>query len=321
MLSVLPGSWPNRVPADRAGTHFFRGNRYSFNELVDLRKGDPLADQITPEVSADRHRRCMDAIRQLGDVLAGVRPDAGVIVGNDQMEVFTQDHVPAFAVFRGDYVEGHPRSPEFLAAMAPGVAEAELDRTPEVYTEWPCLPELGRHMIERLMAEEFDVAQLTRLPEGEAGSNAAPHAYSFIYRRVMRDAVIPHVPVFQNTFYPPNQPSAARCHQFGGALARALTSWPEDRTVAVFASGGLSHFAIDEDLDRKVLDALSAGDADTLVQIPEDLLQSGTSEVKNWIAVAGAMSAAGLRFHLIDYVPCYRSEAGTGNAMAFGYWT
>jgi hypothetical protein len=33
------------------------------------------------------------------------------------------------------------------------------------------------------------------------------------------------------------------------------------------------------------------------------------------------MSAAGLRFHLIDYVPCYRSEAGTGNAMAFGYWT
>ncbi len=24
---------------------------------------------------------------------------------------------------------------------------------------------------------------------------------------------------------------------------------------------------------------------------------------------------------LIDYVPCYRSEAGTGNAMAFAYWT
>jgi 3-O-methylgallate 3,4-dioxygenase len=22
----------------------------------------------------------------------------------------------------------------------------------------------------------------------------------------------------------------------------------------------------------------------------------------------------------VDYVPCYRSEAGTGNAMAFVYW-
>ena len=23
---------------------------------------------------------------------------------------------------------------------------------------------------------------------------------------------------------------------------------------------------------------------------------------------------------LVDYVPCYRSEAGTGNAMGFAYW-
>jgi 3-O-methylgallate 3,4-dioxygenase len=23
---------------------------------------------------------------------------------------------------------------------------------------------------------------------------------------------------------------------------------------------------------------------------------------------------------VIDYVPCYRSPAGTGNAMAFAYW-
>jgi hypothetical protein len=24
---------------------------------------------------------------------------------------------------------------------------------------------------------------------------------------------------------------------------------------------------------------------------------------------------------LLDYVPCYRSEAGTGNAMAFATWS
>jgi hypothetical protein len=28
----------------------------------------------------------------------------------------------------------------------------------------------------------------------------------------------------------------------------------------------------------------------------------------------------GKDFKLIDYVPCYRSIAGTGNAMGFGYW-
>jgi len=36
--------------------------------------------------------------------------------------------------------------------------------------------------------------------------------------------------------------------------------------------------------------------------------------------VIAAMHAAGLKYHQVDYVPCYRSEAGTGNAMAFVYW-
>jgi hypothetical protein len=36
--------------------------------------------------------------------------------------------------------------------------------------------------------------------------------------------------------------------------------------------------------------------------------------------VIAAMNAAGRSYHQIDYVPCYRSEAGTGNAMAFVYW-
>ena len=33
-----------------------------------------------------------------------------------------------------------------------------------------------------------------------------------------------------------------------------------------------------------------------------------------------AMREAGMKMKLIDYVPCYRSPAGTGNAMAFAYW-
>ena len=35
----------------------------------------------------------------------------------------------------------------------------------------------------------------------------------------------------------------------------------------------------------------------------------------------GATEGAGLEFKLIDYIPCYRSEAGTGNAMAFALWS
>jgi len=137
---------------------------------------------------------------------------------------------------------------------------------------------------------------------------------------LMRDKVVPHVPVFVNTFYPPNQPSAARCFEFGRALARAIASWPEEWNVAVIASGGLTHFVIDESFDRSVLEALQKGESAKLSSLPESMFQSGTSEIKNWIAVAGAMAEAGLAMQLVDYVPCYRSEAGTGSAMGFAKW-
>jgi len=321
MLSIPAEYWADRVSADRENPrHFFKGKTYTFDQLVDLQRPERLGEQITADVCGERHARCQKAIRELGDFFEARRPDVALVVGNDQMEVFTGDHVPAFAVFWGDYVEGHPRSPEFLAKLNRGVARAEADRTPPVYTQYPCLPEMGRHIIEHAVANDFDVSQLKKLTVGEIGVNSAPHAYGFVYRRVMRDKVVPHVPVFVNTFYPPNQPPAGRCFQFGRALARAVAAWPEDVTVGVIASGGLSHFVVDEAFDRSVLEALARGDADRLSSLPENVFQSGTSEIKNWIVVAGAMAEAGLRMNLVDYVPCYRSEAGTGSAMGFAEW-
>jgi len=321
MLSIPPQYWVDRVSADRENPrHFYQGKTYTFDQLVDLLKPRCLAEQITSEVSKQRHDRCRTAIVRLADFFEANRPDVAVVVGNDQMEIFNRDHVPAFAVFWGEYVEGHPRTPEFLAKLNPGVARAEADRTPPVYTRYPCVPGLGLHIIEHMMSAGFDVSQLTRLPVGEIGVNSAPHAYGFVYRRLMRDNVVPHVPVFVNTFYPPNQPPARRCFEFGQALTRAIGSWPDDCKVAVVASGGLTHFVIDEEFDNQVLAALRSGNGEELCNLPEELFQSGTSEIKNWITVAGAMSEAGLNMTLLDYVPCYRSEAGTGSAMGFARW-
>jgi hypothetical protein len=86
------------------------------------------------------------------------------------------------------------------------------------------------------------------------------------------------------------------------------------------ASGGLTHFVIDEDLDQQVMSAMEKGDEDALGRLPENVFKVGTAEIKNWFPVIAAMNAEGRRFHKVDYVPCYRSEAGTGNAMAFVYW-
>jgi len=320
MLSIPPEFWKDRVSFDRQAKHFYQGKTYSFDEMIELRKDAHLAVQITPEVSLERHHRNQNAIRQLADFFDQHRPDIAVIVGNDQMEIFTGQQVPAFAVFWGDHVEGHPRSPEFLAKLNPAVARAEADRTPAVHTNYPCSPELGKHVIQSVITDGFDVSQLTKLPTGEIGSNAVPHAYGFVYRRILRDKVPMQVPVFVNTFYPPNQPPAGRCFQFGRALARAVKSWPEDIKVAFIASGGMTHFVLDESFDHELLDAMQAGDAAKLAAVSENMFQAGTSEIKNWIVVAGAMSEAGLKMSLVDYVPCYRSEAGTGSAMGFARW-
>ena len=75
---------------------------------------------------------------------------------------------------------------------------------------------------------------------------------------------------------------------------------------------------VDETLDRHVLDILARRDVDAIGALPLDKLDSGNSEIRNWIATAGAVEH--LEMKLVDYVPSYRSEAGTGVGMAFATW-
>jgi hypothetical protein len=99
-----------------------------------------------------------------------------------------------------------------------------------------------------------------------------------------------------------------------------LNRWESDGRIAIIASGGLSHQIIDEELDHTVLDALQTCDREVMYSIPRDRLNRapGTPEILNWIALAGAMDPEPMK--LVDYVPCYRSPAGTGVGVGFGYW-
>jgi len=124
--------------------------------------------------------------------------------------------------------------------------------------------------------------------------------------------------VLLNTYYPPNQPTPKRCYQLGRAMRQAISAWPTDQRVGIVASGGLSHFVVDETLDRHVLDILARKDAAAIGALPTDQLESGNSEIRNWIAAAGALEHLDMK--LVDYLPYYRSEAGTGLGTAFAVW-
>ena len=210
---------------------YFQGKTYTFDQLAAHRSKENLAAQCAPDEQERRHARCQAGVKAIADLYEQTRPDITVIIGNDQMEVFKPEHIPAFAIFWGDFVEGIPRTKEFLDKLPPGIAQAEFDRTPAAYIKYPTDAKLGKHLIEAVMSAEFDVAQMTHLPEGQIGSSAVPHAYGFIYRRVLRDKLVPTVPIFINTFYPPNQPTAGRCYDFGRAIGRAIKHWAADKTV------------------------------------------------------------------------------------------
>jgi hypothetical protein len=323
LLSTPPEQWGERVKADRANPAlWFRGTPYKFDALETLRSAEKIEQKVELAERQARYDRCRRALEQLASTFAKVNPDVVVIVGNDQQEVFCDKNMPAFSIYWGESVTNRPPTEEQMAKMPPGSSLATFAHRPEKETQYPCAPDLGRHIIQKMMEKEFDVGTSKTLPSDglEWSRDSLPHAFGFILRQIMKDKPVPHLPVMINTFYPPNQPTAQRCHRFGLALKDAIESFPKDLRVAVIASGGLSHFVVDEELDAKFLGFLKQGDVKGMTTMPETFLQSGTSEFKNWIPVGAIARDAGLAMDVVDYVPCYRSSAGTGNAMGFVRW-
>ncbi len=315
MLVTETETWGGRVPADKVAIHAWRGGDWSWDDLIEARRDEDLSTQANKQVWDQRQAQCQAQIEHLADIFAEARIDVAVIVGNDQNEIYRNSLNPAFAVHYGDTITNYEFSPERLAELPPGIAVSLPGYIPAGGADYRACPELARAIIAQAIADEFDVAAMDRLPRPET-----PHAWGFIYRRIMRDMPCPSVMVTVNTFYPPNQPTMRRCYKFGQSILEAIREWKSDARVALIGSGGLTHFVIDETVDRTFLDSLASGDLEPVFAMGEATFRDGTSEMKNWIPVAGAMAELGLKPHVLDYIPCYRSEAGTGNAMGFVYW-
>ena len=316
--------WDIRVDADRRNkAHKYRGKTYDWDGLKALRQAENLANEATLEKRQERLKRAHQSLEGLAQIFESVKPDVAVIVGNDQHELFDDSVTPAFTVFWGDKIENVPRSKDQIARLPAGIHIADHGHVPPRTEIYPGAPELGLRIIEHTIADDFDVAHsriLHKVDPEHSILSGIPHAYGFVYRQIMKDKVIPNVPIILNTFYPPNQPKVRRCFAFGQSIGRAIRSWPEDCKVAVIGSGGLSHFVVDPEFDRAFLDALGNNDLDALAKPGEALYQSGTSECKNWIVAAGILSTTSLKMKLLSYEPFIRSEVGTGTGTAFAYW-
>jgi hypothetical protein len=106
---------------------------------------------------------------------------------------------------------------------------------------------------------------------------------------------------------------------------------PVGERVAVYASGGLSHFtagypwahykgthtygSISEGFDRKIIDLMTRGEGEKLARLSaDDLLDNGEIELRSWITLLGAVGQSAAR--VLAYEPFY-----SGNmAMSAAYW-
>jgi len=314
LLNSPAEDYPKHAAIDASGRKLIdkNGKPCTYGEL--LEKADPaIKQQIEPKVLEQRSARCTENIAKLSRELVDAKLDALIIIGDDQNEQFFDDNMPAILIYWGDKIANNPLHMDEDAPQFWRTARSQYHATQS--RDYPVDSALGLHLIKELIGHGFDISQSKRLSK-EHGEG---HAFGFVHQRMMRDdAIIPIVPVALNTYFPPNQPRPRRCYELGQAIRAAVTSAKGSERVGILGSGGLSHFTVDEELDRAVLDACKRNDGEALSSIPVEKLNSGSSEIRNWITVAGA--ASHLKTAWQEYIPCYRSAAGTGCGMGFAVW-
>lgn len=315
-LLTLDGSrWAERARDDFKNQRLnMSDGRWLAYDALAAEVANRYAPECTTEQFVAKSRICQQALDRIADDLAAAEPDVVVIIGDDQDELFGPANMPAISVFYGEKVAMRPRlidgaSPSWLPTVAKGYA---MDGA----YEFPGAPAFALDLIEGFIACGVDIGASARVDDPRTAGFG--HAYGFVVQRLFRGRTIPIVPILLNTYFPPNVPTPARCYAIGRHLRSAIERSTTAHRVAVVASGGLSHFVVDETLDREVVDALVSGNSAALERLPVRALSSGSSEIRNWIAMSGAIE--GLTSSWFEYQPLYRTPAGTGIGVGFGTW-
>ena len=303
---------------------WYKGRRLTYAELEAERQDESLDQHLDMKIREARLQAAHHAIENLCLRFAAANPDVTIIFGNDQGEIFIDDPKPAITIMGAEEFENLPRTEDQASRLPPGIALSDIGHLPESGSvRIPGQPALAGRLADELSKAGFDITfapEQVRPDPARAQTSGMPHAYGFIYKQIMRDRLTPQVPIDINTFYPPNQPGTSQCYALGQAVARCLLDWDADARVCVVASGGLSHFVVDETFDRDVMDALAEDQVERLFDYDENWFQAGSSEIKSWIALGGVMSLVGLAGEIVDYQALYRTPGGTGSSAAFMAW-
>ena len=228
--------------------------------------------------------------------LAQEKPDVVVMFYNDHGLNFFLDKMPTFAV---------GAAAEYL--------NADEGWGLPVQKPFPGDPAFSWHVIERLVAEEFDITTCQQM--------LVDHAFAIPQSLLWPGGARPvrTVPIAINTVQHP-LPSPRRCYRLGQAVGRAIESYPEDLKVLVMGTGGLSHQLdgeragfINKPFDLMCLDKLVSDPEALTAYSSLDLIeQAGTQgvELLMWIAMRGALGEDVREIHRNYHIPISNTAAG-----------
>ncbi len=244
----------------------------------------------TPEVSTPAQRtRFLASLEVLRNRLEDARPDLLVVFANDHLQNFFLNNMPAFCVGLAEQY------------AAPSEAGAVFLKIPPRWV--PGGGAWAKSLLAAGLARGFDFAYSYELEFWDEVS--VPLHF------LMPGVGCPIVPVLINCVAPP-LPSPRRCHQVGAFVREFIERRPKGERVALLASGGLSHWVgtpetgrINPDFDRRILSLVAEGDGEVLAELSDQEIEqeagNGGQELRNWIALLGAMP--GCRGEVLAYEP------------------
>jgi len=218
------------------------------------------------------------------------KPDVLFFIYNDHVTSFFFDHYSTFTLGVG----------EQYAVADEGGGARDL---PPIAGH----PALARHIGESLVADEFDMAFF----QDRALDHGVFSPLSVLCTRAPAWSV-PIIPLQVGVLQSPS-PSARRCYKLGQALRRAIESYPEDISVAIVATGGVSHQVHGERAgfnntawDAQFLDLVENDPMRISEMTQAELATLGGmegTEVIMWLVMRGALSANVRKLHQTYYLP------------------
>ncbi|MCS7117453.1 MAG: hypothetical protein NZ957_01520 [Thaumarchaeota archaeon] len=226
---------------------------------------------LQPRVSEEyvaQLARVHGALMELGDRIRRRNIDSLVVFGSDHMETFFLDNYPQLLLFTGER-----SSAKF------GDKEVEIANNVELAT----------HLLYSLLDQGFDVcfSQEMRLDH--------PFA-SPLYWVLKTAGNVKVIPFHVNSNVSPRV-SPKRCYQLGREVRRAIESFNGNSRVAVYGTGGLSHYPgtplygkVDVDADQYITAKIVEGRGSELANLTSKWLDdTGNFELRTWIAALGAV--------------------------------